>query len=57
MRLPQTVAEILREHVTLVVECIDRLYLNAYVPRVQYESGVGRGSSGSTAGIRSPRRR
>jgi hypothetical protein len=40
MSLPRTVADILRKHVTLEVECIDRLYLNAYVPRLQYESGV-----------------
>jgi hypothetical protein len=40
MSLPQTVAEILREHITLEVDCIDRLYLNAYVPRLQYESGM-----------------
>jgi hypothetical protein len=30
----------LREHVTLEVDGIDRLYLNAYVPGLQYESGV-----------------
>jgi len=40
MSLPRSVAEILREHVTLEVESIDRLYLNAYAPRLQYESGV-----------------
>jgi hypothetical protein len=40
MSLPRTVAEILREHVTLEVEGIDRMYLNAYVPGLQYESGV-----------------
>ena len=40
MSLPRTVAAILREHVTLEVECIDRMYLNAYVPGLQYESGV-----------------
>jgi hypothetical protein len=40
MSLPRTVAEILREHVTLDVEGIDRMYLNAYVPGLQYESGV-----------------
>ncbi len=40
MSLPRTVAEVLRDHVTLEVECIDRMYLNAYVPRLQYESGV-----------------
>ena len=37
MSLPRSVAEILREHVTLQVESVDRLYLNAYVPRLQYE--------------------
>ena len=40
MSLPRTVAEILREHVTLEVEGIDRMYLNVYVPRLQYASGV-----------------
>jgi len=29
------VETILREHVTLNVDCIDRLYLNGYVPRLQ----------------------
>ena len=27
--------ELIREHVTLEVECIDRLYLNGYVPKLQ----------------------
>src|SRR6058998_2589535 len=40
MSLPRSVAEILREHVTLEVEGIDRMYLNVYVPRLQYASGV-----------------
>ena len=26
---------LLRDHVTLNVDCIDRLYLNGYVPRLQ----------------------
>src|SRR5437773_12163264 len=39
MSLPRTVAEILREHVTLEVEGIDRMYLNVYVRRLQYASG------------------
>ncbi len=34
------VAELIRDHVTLEVECVDRLYLNAYVPRLQSEGGV-----------------
>jgi hypothetical protein len=29
------VAEIIKDHVTLEVRCIDRLYLNAYIPRLQ----------------------
>ena len=34
------VAEIIKDHVTLEVRCIDRLYLNAYVPRLQAPGGV-----------------
>lgn len=34
------VAELITEHVTLTVDCVDRLYLNAYVPRLQSEGGV-----------------
>jgi hypothetical protein len=40
MSLPRTVGEILRDHTTLEVESIDRMYLNVYVPGLQYESGV-----------------
>ena len=40
MSIPRTVAEVLREHVTLEVEGIDRMYLNVYVPMLQCESGV-----------------
>ena len=29
------VNELLREHVTLEVECLDRIYLNGYVPNLQ----------------------
>ena len=35
-----SVAEILRSHVTLELEGIDRMYLNVYVPKLQYPSGV-----------------
>ena len=35
-----SVAEILRSHVTLETEGIDRMYLNVYVPKLQYPSGV-----------------
>ena len=40
MSIPQTVTEVLREHVTLEVESIDRMYLNLYVPNLQYAGGV-----------------
>ena len=34
------VDEIIRDHVTLAIDCVDRLYLNAYVPRLQSEGGL-----------------
>src|SRR5438067_54655 len=34
------VAELIKEHLTLAVDCVDRLYLNAYVPRLQSSGGV-----------------
>ena len=34
------VAEIIKDHVTLEVRCLDRLYLNAYIPRLQSSGGV-----------------
>ena len=40
MRIAQSVAEVLRDHVTLEVESIDRMYLNVYVPQLQYEYGA-----------------
>lgn len=41
MSITQTsLAEILREHVTLEVESIDRMYLNVYIPKLQRESGA-----------------
>lgn len=41
MSITQTsVAEILRQHVTLEVESIDRMYLNVYIPKLQRESGA-----------------
>jgi hypothetical protein len=40
MSVPKTVAAVLRDHVTLEVEGIDRMYLNVYVPQLQRELGV-----------------
>lgn len=39
MILRQSVADILENHVTFELECIDRMYLNAYVPSLQHGSG------------------
>ena len=38
--IAQSVAEIVSRHVKLTVEGIDRIYLNVYVPRLQYEQGI-----------------
>ncbi|MGH3717142.1 MAG: hypothetical protein ACRDT4_27320 [Micromonosporaceae bacterium] len=35
MTIPRTVDEVLSDHVTLEVECIDRMYLNVFVPELQ----------------------
>jgi hypothetical protein len=40
MTLPRTVADVLSEHVVFEVECIDRMYLNVYVPGLQYPAGL-----------------
>jgi hypothetical protein len=40
MTLPRTVAEVLSEHVMFEVECIDRMYLNVYVPQLQHAGGL-----------------
>jgi hypothetical protein len=38
--IPKNVAEILRNHVVLEVESIDRMYLNGYVPLLQSDGGA-----------------
>jgi hypothetical protein len=40
MTVARCVADVLGKHVTLEVECVDRMYLNLYVPGLQYEGGV-----------------
>ena len=37
MTIPRSVAEVIRDHVTLQVEGIDRMYLNVYQPKLQTE--------------------
>ena len=40
MTLPRSVADVLSDHVVFEVECIDRMYLNVYVPQLQRELGL-----------------
>jgi hypothetical protein len=40
MSVPRSVADVIREHVTLEVEGIDRMYLNVYQPKLQHDRGV-----------------
>ncbi len=40
MTLPRSAADVLAGHVTLKVECIDRMYLNVYQPRLQHVEAV-----------------
>ena len=40
MTLPRSAADVLSDHVVLEVECIDRMYLNFYQPRLQHGGGV-----------------
>jgi hypothetical protein len=40
--IAQSVADILNDHVKLSVEGIDRMYLNVFVPGLQYEQGIVR---------------
>src|SRR4030088_1026338 len=40
MTLPRTVADVLTDHVVFELECIDRMYLNVYVPGLQYAAGL-----------------
>jgi hypothetical protein len=40
MTLPRSAADVLAGHVTFEVECIDRRYLNVYVPQLQNATGL-----------------
>jgi hypothetical protein len=40
MTIPRSAGEVLAHHVTLEVECIDRMYLNVYQPRLQFPEAV-----------------
>lgn len=60
MSVPRTAAEVLRHHVTLEVEGIDRMYLNVYQPRLQCEGQVAaffrshRGHTFASSALRDP---
>src|SRR5258705_5841898 len=57
MTLPRTAADVLADHVVFEVECIDRMYLNVYVPQLQRELGlIGylRGQLGCPVGSTAP---
>ncbi|MGH3502555.1 MAG: hypothetical protein ACRDQA_16940 [Nocardioidaceae bacterium] len=40
MTVARSVSDVLDDHVMLEVECIDRMYLNVYQPRLQHVNGV-----------------
>jgi hypothetical protein len=40
MTIAQSVADVLRNHVVLEYEAIDRMYLNVYVPTLQTVGGM-----------------
>jgi hypothetical protein len=40
VNVPRSVADVIRNHVTLEVEGIDRMYLNVYQPKLQMEKGA-----------------
>lgn len=40
MKVARSVAEVLADHTTLTLECVDRMYLNVYVPLLQRAAGA-----------------
>jgi hypothetical protein len=40
MNLSHSLAQLQKEHVVMELECIDRMYLNAYLPKLTTEAGV-----------------
>jgi len=40
MKATHSLAQLQKEHVVLELECIDRMYLNAYVPKLTSEGGI-----------------
>ena len=42
MTVARSVADVVSEHVVFEVDCIDRMYLNVYVPGLQSRARAGR---------------
>lgn len=40
MKITKSLAELQQDHVVMELECIDRMYLNAYVPQLTSEGGI-----------------
>lgn len=40
MNITHSLAQLQKEHVVMELECIDRMYLNAYVPKLTSEGGI-----------------
>ena len=40
MSIARTIADVVADHTTLELECVDRMYLNVYVPLLQTAGGV-----------------
>ena len=40
MTVARSVGDVLIEHVQFEIECIDRMYLNVYVPHLQFAAGL-----------------
>src|SRR3990172_10166577 len=40
MNATPTLAQLQSEHIVMELECIDRMYLNAYVPQLTSEGGI-----------------
>jgi len=40
MKIAHSLAKLQKDHVVLELECIDRMYLNAYVPKLTSEGGI-----------------
>src|SRR3979490_3017574 len=40
MTVARSVSDVLSEHVLFELDCIDRMYLNVYVPQLQYAVGL-----------------